>query len=122
MLKTLQHQLQKATKNPFLQQSLITLILRVFGVIILFGFTVFLTKSYPPKIVGQYDFVRSFLLVVGSICLLGCDQSILYFKGRIKNTDTLEGLKKVYKKMVVMLFFMSVLLFFKVFLINKSFV
>lgn len=111
MLKKTWNQLQKINKNPFIQQSLITLILRVLGVITLFGFTVFLTKTYPPKIVGQYDFTRSFLLVIGSICLLGCDQSILYFKGRLKGENTLEGLKKVYTKMVGLLLFMSALFF-----------
>ena len=83
MLKKIQDRLLQINKNPFVQQSLITLILRVFGVMLLFGFTIFLTKTYSPKIVGQYDFVRSFLLAVGSICLLGFDQSILYFKGRL---------------------------------------
>jgi O-antigen/teichoic acid export membrane protein len=111
MLKKTRIKLLEVKKNPFVQQSFITLILRVFGVITLFGFTLFLTKSYPPSIVGQYDFVRSFLLVVGSICLLGCEQSILYFKGRLKGTNTLEGLKKVYFKMVVLLLTMSLFLF-----------
>lgn len=111
MLKKIRNQLEDISKNAFVKQSLITLILRVFGVITLFGFTVFLTKTYPPKIVGQYDFTRSFLLVIGSICLLGCDQSILYFKGRLKGQNTLEGLKKVYVKMVGLLLFMSALFF-----------
>jgi O-antigen/teichoic acid export membrane protein len=111
MLKKIRNQLLKINKNSFVQQSLITLILRIFGIITLFGFTVFLTKTYPPKIVGQYDFVRSFLLVTGSICLLGCDQSILYFKGRLNRKNTLDGLKKVYAKMVGLLLIMSVLFF-----------
>jgi O-antigen/teichoic acid export membrane protein len=122
MLKKNRNQLLKIKKNPFIQQSLITLILRVFGVITLFGFTVFLTKTYPPKIVGQYDFTRSFLLVIGSICLLGCDQSILYFKGRLKGENTLEGLKKVYAKMVGLLLIMSVLFFLIFWSIDEQFV
>ena len=103
--------LQKIKRNPFILQSLITLLVRVFGVIILFGFTLFLTNNFSPKIIGQYDFVRSFLFVVGSICLLGCDQSILYFKGRLNGSDTLNGLKNTYIKMVLILFSMSFVLF-----------
>lgn len=122
MLKKIQNQLLKINKNSFIQQSLITLILRVFGVITLFGFTVFLTKTYPSKIVGQYDFVRSFLLVVGSICLLGCDQSILYFKGRLSGENTLEGIKKVYTKMLGLLLTMSVLIFLIFWSIDKEFI
>lgn len=122
MLKKTRNKLLKINENPFIQQSLITLILRVFGVITLFGFTVFLTKTYPPKIVGQYDFVRSFLLVVGSICLLGCDQSVLYFKGRLGGSNTLEGIKKVYAKMVGLLLLMSILLLCVFWSIDEQFV
>lgn len=81
--------------------------LRISGALLLFGFTVFLTKSFSPKIVGQYDFARTFLLVVGSICLLGFDQSILYFKGRLASKKSLGELKNIYSKMVVMLFLAS---------------
>jgi O-antigen/teichoic acid export membrane protein len=122
MLKKTRNQLLKINKNPFVRQSLITLILRVFGVITLFGFTVFLTKTYPPKIVGQYDFTRSFLLVIGSICLLGCDQSVLYFKGRLGGSNTLEGIKKVYAKMVGLLLLMSILFLCVFWCIDEQFV
>lgn len=122
MVIKLQNKLLTAKKNPLIRQSLITFILRLFGVITLFGFTVFLTKTYPPEIVGQYDFVRSFLLVVGSICLLGCDQSILYFRGRIGSTDTLEGIQKVYVKMVGLLLLMSVLFLLVFWCIDEEFI
>ncbi|NRS87885.1 O-antigen/teichoic acid export membrane protein [Flavobacterium sp. 7E] len=122
MLKISKHYLQKIAQNPFVAQSLITLILRVFGVLILFGFTLFLTKNFSPKIVGQYDFVRSFLLVIGSICLLGCDQSILYFRGRIKAESKLNDLKAIYRKMVGILFVMSILVFLIVLSINEQIV
>ncbi len=86
----------------------------------MFGFTIFLTKSYSPKIVGQYDFVRSFLLSIGSICLLGFDQSILYFKGKLASLNALEEIKKIYFKMVVMLFFTSILALLIISLISKE--
>ncbi|WP_343696166.1 MATE family efflux transporter [Flavobacterium sp.] len=99
---------ERISKNSFLKQSLSTLFLRIFGVLLLFGFTVFLTKNYSPKLVGQYDFVRSFLLAAGSICMLGFDQSILYFKGFLVSKNAVEQLKKVYAKMVFMLFTASI--------------
>ncbi|AOW08703.1 MATE family efflux transporter [Flavobacterium gilvum] len=122
MVKKLRNLLLKTRQNPLVQQSLVTLVLRIFGVITLFGFTVFLTKTYSPEIVGQYDFVRSFLLVVGSICLLGCDQSILYFKGRLSGSNSLEGIKKIYFKMVGLLLLMSVLFLFIFLAIDNEFV
>ncbi len=110
MLRTLRFHFLKAFQNPVVRQSLLTLFIRVFGVVLLFGFTLFLTQKYTPKIVGQYDFVRTFLFAIGSICLLGFDQSILYFKGRLYPEYSLGHLKKVYLKMVLMLFFASLLL------------
>jgi O-antigen/teichoic acid export membrane protein len=88
----------------------------------LFGFTLFLTKNFSPKIVGQYDFVRSFLLTIGSICLLGCDQSILYFRGRLKGANALYALKEIYIKMVGILFSMTVILFLIILATNKNFI
>ncbi|HEX9150589.1 MAG TPA: MATE family efflux transporter [Flavobacterium sp.] len=96
--------------------------MRVLGVLILFGFTLFLTNNFRPEIVGQYDFVRSFLLVMGSVCLLGCDQSILYFRGRLKGADAIYALKEIYLKMVGILFLMSLLLFLVVLGTNKDFI
>lgn len=100
---------ERLSQNIFLRQSFNTLFLRILGVLLLFGFTVFLTKSYSPKLVGQYDFARSFLIAVGTICLLGFDQSILYFKGKLASLDAIEELKKIYLKMIAMLFATSVL-------------
>ena len=97
--------------NTFIMQSINTMILRVIGIITLFGFTMFLTHNYDPKIVGQYDFIRTFLLVVGSVCLIGTDQSILYFAGIIKSRGSIEDLKKVYLRVVLMIFGISILFF-----------
>ncbi|RZJ52396.1 MAG: polysaccharide biosynthesis protein [Flavobacterium sp.] len=110
----------KFRNNPFLKQSVVTLFLRISGALILFGFTVFLTKSFSPKIVGQYDFSRTFLLVVGSICLLGFDQSILYFKGKLASKKSLEELKSIYAKMVAMLFLASLTALLIVLIIDKK--
>lgn len=111
---------ERISKNSFLRQSFGTLSLRVFGALLLFVFTVFLTKNFSPKLVGQYDFVRSFLLSVGSICLLGFDQSILYFKGKLANQNAFEALKKIYLKMVVMLFSTSLLALLIIAVISKG--
>ena len=110
----------KIRSNSFVKQSIVTLFLRISGALLLFGFTVFLTKSYSPKIVGQYDFSRTFLLVVGSICLLGFDQSILYFKGRLASKKSLEELKNIYSKMVFMLFLSSLTAFLIILIIDKT--
>ena len=95
--------------NRDLNQSFKTMVLRILGVATLFGFTLFLTNTYDPKTIGQYDFIRTFLLVTGSICILGTDQSILYFSGMLQNSNQLNDLKKVYFKMIFFILGMSVL-------------
>jgi len=120
VLKTIRFHLLKTVQNPVVRQSFLTLLIRVFGVVLLFGFTLFLTQKFTPQVVGQYDFVRTFLFAIGSICLLGFDQSILYFKGRLYPEYSLGHLKKVYLKMVLMLFFASLLLFVFIVVLDAS--
>lgn len=114
--------LRKIKQNSFIKRSFITLFLRISGVVLLFGFTIFLTKSFSPKIIGQYDFVRSFLLAIGSICLLGFDQSILYFKGRLVTTSGIGEIKNIYKKMVSMLFATSLTILILILLIDEKYI
>ena len=62
------------------KKSLYVLLIRILGVSVLFGFTLFLTNFFPAEDVGRYDFVRSVLNIVG-IALLGTNQSIIYYSG-----------------------------------------
>lgn len=87
-------------QNKMLRQSIYTFMLRVFGVIIFFGFMLFITRNYSADRVGEFEFVRMFMLVTGSICLLGTDISILYFSGRFKALDSFHSIRAVYFKMV----------------------
>ncbi len=101
-------------------QSIKTMILRIIGVVTLFGFTLFLTKTYDPKIIGQYDFIRTYLLILGSICILGTDQSILYFTGMLKSRNQFADLKNIYIKMCFLIFVMSLLSLIIILLIGKD--
>ena len=102
---------RKIGNNAHFVESVKTLLLRVFGMLSLFGFTFFITNNYPIEVVGQYDFVRTYLLVVGCICMMGTDQSILYFAGMLKVQNNLWHIKKVYRKMVILLFLCGIVLF-----------
>ncbi len=120
MLKILTVNIKRVRENPFVLQNIKTIFLRIFGIILLFGFTLYLTHNYDPKIIGQYDFIRTFLLVVGSICLLGTEQSILYYAGRLKSIDASAGLKTIYKKMIALIFMISLLIVILFFIIDQS--
>jgi O-antigen/teichoic acid export membrane protein len=120
MFKLILLYLHKIKENPFILQSVKTMILRVIGVITLFGFTFFLTKTYDPKIIGQYDFIRTYLLILGSICVLGTDQSILYFTGMLKSRNRSGELKSIYIKMVFLIFLMSLLCLILILVIGRE--
>jgi hypothetical protein len=59
MLKIATVYFNKIKGNKFILESIYTMILRVFGIALLFGFTLYLTHNYDPKIIGQYDFTRT---------------------------------------------------------------
>jgi O-antigen/teichoic acid export membrane protein len=110
----------KIKKNPIVLQSFTTMFLRIIGVITLFGFSLFLTHNYDPKIIGQFDFIRMVLLVLSSICVLGTDQSILYFTGILKSSNETEKLKAIYKKIVMLIFSISILVLTVFFIIGQN--
>lgn len=108
--------------NKDFNQSFKTMVLRVLGVATLFGFTLFLTNTYDPKIIGQYDFIRTFLLITGSICIAGTDQSILYFAGILQSSNQLDRLKKIYCKMVLFILGLSLLAIAILFVVGEEFI
>jgi O-antigen/teichoic acid export membrane protein len=110
----------KIKKNPFVLQSLKTMFLRILCVVILFGFSLFLTHNYDPKIIGQYDFIQKILLVLSSICMLGTDQSILYFAGILKSTNQPQKLKVIYQRIILLILILSLLVLIFFFFFGKS--
>jgi O-antigen/teichoic acid export membrane protein len=60
------------------------------------------------------------LLVLSSICVLGTDQSILYFSGILKSTNETQKLKAIYKKIVVLIFMLSLLILIVFFIIGPN--
>lgn len=112
---------QKIKENPFILQNVKTMILRLIGIVLLFAFTLYLTHNYDSKIIGQYDFSRTYLLVVGSLCLLGTEQSILYFAGYFKSQNNFSALKKVYLKKIRIIFSISLFVLLLYLFIDDSF-
>lgn len=108
----LKNRLISFLKDGFVNKSLKVLLLRGGGVVLFFTLTLFLTNFFPTEEVGKYDFTRSILLIIGGLCLLGMDQSIIYYSGALKSNNQLGELKKVYKKMLSMVLGMSLISFF----------
>ena len=112
--------LQRLLKNRDTLRSIKALILRVMGVGLLFVTTIYLTNFFPVAIVGEYEFTRSILLFLGSVVLIGTDQSILYYGGYLKARNAINELFPVYRKMVLALFGISIGFFLLFLIIPKS--
>ena len=116
----LKQNVKKFFKIKLVLESFKVLFFRVTGVLILFGFIIFLTNNYSAEIVGRYDFIRSFLLVVGSFCLLGTDQSILYFSGKLRSNNQFHRIKSIYYKMLKMVFLTSFIVLLIMIFLGKN--
>src|SRR5690606_6156710 len=106
--------------SGLLNKSVKVLMLRILGVLLFFSLTLFLTNFYDPKHVGEYDFIRSFLMFTVAFVVLGMQQSDLYFSGVLLSKIKIEEIKKVYLKMIVILALatISVITIFLLFLIH----
>ena len=82
------------------QKSFSVLIIRSFGVLLLFSFTLYITNFFTAENVGRYDFVRSTLMVLGGIALMGTNQSIIYYSGFLKARKSVESIRSIYFKML----------------------
>ena len=103
------------------QKSFSVLIIRSFGVLLLFGLTLFITNFYSAENVGRYDFVRSTLMVLGGISLMGTNQSIIYYSGLLNARKSIESIRSIYSDMLKIIFTLSLIIlgFFMIFF-NES--
>ncbi|WP_179353362.1 MATE family efflux transporter [Winogradskyella vidalii] len=96
------------------------LFIKIAGVLLLFLLSLFLTNFYSPSVVGQYDFVRTVLMIIGGLSIVGTNQSIIYYSGFFKSQNKLGSLKKVYFKMLALIVLTScVLLLINLLIPNK---
>lgn len=93
--------LKNTLSNSLVNKSLKVLSLRIIGVLLFFSLTLFLTNYFNPKLVGQYDFVRSLLIFLGGICVFGMHQSVIYYSGFLNSQNSIGYIKKIYQKMIV---------------------
>jgi len=110
----------KAIHNPLIKKSFKVLILRTVGVFFLFFVTLYITNNFQVSIVGQYDVSRAILFIVGSVCLLGINQSIIYYSGYLQAHNALSSIKQIYRIMIAIVLTTSLLIFLFLLLIPKN--
>ena len=87
-------------QNTNIYNSVVTLSIRVLGVITLFGLSWFMTNTVDESSVGYYEFARVVLLTIATFGLLGTEHAILYFAGKFEAEKRLHHLGDVYFKMM----------------------
>ena len=110
------------TKNGLLQKSLKVLFIRGSGVVLLFLFTMFLTNYYSAELVGKYDFVRATIMILSGVSLVGTNQSIVYYSGFLNSKKSLQSIKKIYVKMLMMTATICLLFFLGYAIITEQFI
>ena len=116
--------LKKISDNVMYKDSIKVVILRLCGALLLFTVTLYITNNFDAELVGQYDLSRSILFIFGSFCLLGLNQSIIYYSGVFKARNTMSALKDLYKKMITVIIVLGLFFLLGFFLFpkeNKSF-
>lgn len=108
--------------NKMVFKSINVLGLRVAGMLLFFGLTLFLTNNFEASLVGQYDFSRALLIFLGGICVFGMHQSVIYYAGYLKAKNSLAYLKRLYKKMAVIVFSIAIVFFIAVLGIAPEFI
>ncbi|GAB5400732.1 MAG: oligosaccharide flippase family protein [Aureisphaera sp.] len=106
----IQNKLLGFFKSTVVGRSINVLLLRVLGVVLFFLVTTLITQNFPASLVGEYDFSRSLLLVLGTLAIFGMQSSVIYYSGFLASLGRLSYIKRVYVQMIVIVFALSVLI------------
>lgn len=79
------------------------------GVATLFGLSTLMTRNIDEVFVGSYEFARVALLTIATFGLLGTEQSILYFAGKLDAKENINQLASVYFKMLKIVWLCSII-------------
>ncbi len=93
--------------NSLTGRSIGVLSLRTLGVGLFFLGTLYLTNELSPELVGQYDYSRALLLIVGAVALFGMQQSIIFYSGLYSAQNNLGQIRQVYKTMFLLVIALS---------------
>ena len=107
-------------KNFFIKNSLNVLLLRASVILLMFLLSLFLTNSFSAEIVGQYDFVRSFLMILSGASLLGTNQAIIYYSGILTSNKSFGSIKSIYFKMNFLILIACTILYTPLLAIDKE--
>jgi O-antigen/teichoic acid export membrane protein len=86
----------------------------------MFLLSLFLTNSFSAEIVGQYDFVRSLLMILSGASLIGTNQAIIYYSGVLTSKKSFSSIKSIYFKMNFLILIACAILYTPLLVIDKE--
>lgn len=107
-------------QSALVGRSISVLLLRVSGTGLFFLLTLFLTNLFKAEYVGQYDYSRALLVFLGTVALFGMQQSIIYYSGYLTAHQSLGYLPTIYRKMVLMVVIVAVILNLGLYVVSVS--
>lgn len=120
-MKIIKGLLNKIKENQLASQSLKVIAIRISGVFLSFTTLLIITNNFKEELVGQYNYLNSILVVLGSFCLLGMNSSFLQFSGKLEAQNTFHEVTHLYKKKVTILLASSLTLIV-LYVLTKPFV
>lgn len=90
--------------------SVNTLILKVLGMLIALGVTLFISKKYGAEGIGLYNLSVRTIIFLAFASTLGIDTAILRYTGEFNNKESQHKLKLLYKHSVQIVFPVSVII------------
>ncbi|TPV34955.1 hypothetical protein FJ651_05355 [Paucihalobacter ruber] len=90
------------------------------GILITYILILFITNFFPEELVGEYNFANNILLIFGTICLFGANQSIYQLGSKILVDGNTANLKKLYIKYMLISFCIYLFILTLTFVIPES--
>ncbi|WP_289043725.1 MATE family efflux transporter [uncultured Olleya sp.] len=107
--------------DSFFSTGIKVTLLRITGVGLQFITLFVITNAATEQLVGKYNFLNSIIIILGSVCLLGMNNSFLQFSGKLTANNNFEYLKTLYKKKLVILIISALFFFFVFILLSQVF-
>ena len=105
----------QSTQDAVIKKSIYVLFVRVFGSGLQMLTLLLITNNAEEKLVGQYNYFNSTIILLGALTLLGMNNSFLQFSGRFEAEGQFDKIVSLYKRKLSILAF-TFLVFLGVFL------
>lgn len=106
--------------NSFAGTGLKVMILRFLSIGLQFLTLFLITNNASEELVGKYNYLNSTIVIISTLCLMGMNNSILQFSGKLDAENNIGYLKEIYKKKILLLIISSISVLIIYFILSKG--